>query len=343
MPDVQITEAEATELRGKGIDILTSHVVESTARTSESNHPVDIEAATKAKTDADATAKAEAEAKAAEEAKAKKPEGDEQNGVQKRINELTKARREAERKAQADADRAARLEAENKALREQAAAGNRGEAEAKEPKREDFDDNEAYIAARVKFETAAQAKQDAEARAKREASEKAAREQEDAKKRGTEAAEKVAERFEAQQEAARAKHTDYDDVTSNQDIVLRPELALATLHSEQGGELLYHFGKNPDVVERLNGLDQASMLKELGKIELALTQVSGGQGAGDQPRKSDGTFAKKDGDKPKGKEVSSASAPIDPVGGSGEGAAVKDPSKMSMAEYVAARESGKLK
>src|SRR5688500_15862139 len=147
MPDVQISLAEVSELQGKGIDVLTRHVVESQAAKSASNDPADVEAAAKAATEAQAKAKEKAEAdKPKPDAKAKP---DEAEGMQKRMNELTKARRVAERKAVAEAEEHERTKAELKAQREQTAASNRAAAQ-KEPKREDFDDNEGYLAAKVK-------------------------------------------------------------------------------------------------------------------------------------------------------------------------------------------------
>jgi hypothetical protein len=322
MLDVQITEAEASELRGKGIDILTSHVVEQTMARTVSNHPADIEAT-----------KAEA-AKADPAKEPERPRGEEKpNGVQKRIDELTRQTHDARRQAQAEA--AARIKAEDEArqLREQVASLNRP-APPVEPKREDFDDQDAYVDARVKYETdkALQAQADERAQADKEAQTKRAKDEADRK--AAEGVQAKIDRFEAQKTEAREKHTDFDEVTENPDLILSPALTMALLDSDVAGELAYHFGKNPEVVKELNGLPQAGMLKKLGQIELSLAAPDKGQadnGAGDQPRGPDGKFVSKE---TPAKDVSSASPPINPVGSS-EGSGKKDPATMTQAEFEA--------
>src|SRR5690242_6160231 len=64
---VQIVEADVTELRAKGVDILPSMIEGANGRRSASNHPDDASATT---IESDAKAKADAESKAATDRKA---------------------------------------------------------------------------------------------------------------------------------------------------------------------------------------------------------------------------------------------------------------------------------
>lgn len=316
MPEISL--AEVSELQGKGVDVLTSHVVNDLKAKSASNDPADAEAKVKVET----------EAKAAEEAKKPQKVDD---GMQKRMDELTRARHKAERETAAE--RTARLNAEEelKALREQVA---KDAPKPVRPKREDFEDNEAFTDALVDFKLAEKSAKEAEeqrgkdakeseSRTKREG-ETAAREREEEDRKQAEA---IIARFGESLEKAKKAHPDWDEVVTNQSAQVKPGLHAALLHSKVGGELVYHLGKNPEEVSRLNGLDQASMLKELGKIELSLTP-KGSDGAVDQPRGDDGKFVPKD-----AKEISSAAKPIEPVTGHDAGAGAKDPERMSVAEH----------
>lgn len=362
LSDVQFTEAEATELRGKGIDILASQIIGARGvPKSVSNDPRDLEEALKPQREAEAKAKAEADAKAAEESKAKAEaekaaeraaKRKESQKLQQRFDELTRARHDAERRA---AERETALQAELSQLREQVAGGSRPALI--EPKREDFDSQDLYVEALVTYRTekTLRAKdEEGAAKARKAAEEKAAADRTEAEKKAKETGDATAQsafkalvdEFETRKTEAKSRYADYDAVTGKDDLVLAPNLAMALLQSELGGDLAYHFGKNPEVVEELNELDQASMLKRLGQIELSLTAElekakakPADDGAGDQPRGSDGKFVQKD-EKPPSKDVSSAAEPLKPVSQS-SGVTEKDPDKMTMTEYKAWRFSKK--
>lgn len=115
--------------------------------------------------------------------------------------------------------------------------------------------------------------------------------------------------------AARAKWADYDAVTRNPNVPITPAMADILKDSEYGPELAYHFGKNPAEAARLAPLSPVQLAREMGRLEARLTTA-----------------------KPVPKQPP---APVSPVGGSASGGS-SDPSKMSMAEYVAARNAGKL-
>lgn len=328
----QISLAEVSELQGKGVDVLTSQIAQGLRAKSASNDPADAEAKVKAET----------EAKATEEAKKPKPKPVD-DGMQKRMNELTRLRHSAERETAAEREKRERLEAENAELREQVAKAKPVPAK---PKREDFEDIEAFADALVDFKLAEKSAKEAderkgkdakeaESRTKREGEEAARKQQE----KDREDAELIVARFGGSLKKAQEAHEDFDEVVAKGGMV-KPSLHAAIVHSEMGGELMYHFGEHPDLVDKLNGLDQASMLKELGKIELSLASKGDGDGAVDQPRGADGKFL------PAGsKEISSAAKPIEPVKGGESGAGPKDPERMTVAEHreAAARAAGKLR
>lgn len=79
-------------------------------------------------------------------------------------------------------------------------------------------------------------------------------------------------------EAAVMKKADRADYAEVADSVQLPPtspassaIAQAIQDSEIGPELLYHLGKNPAVVEKLTGMSPIGAVRELGKIEAALT------------------------------------------------------------------------
>lgn len=314
MADIAL--ADVSELRGKGIDVLAKQVI---AGKSASNDPADIE---------------ESKAKADEKPKAEPKEKQPDDGVNKRIGELTRKQREAERAAAAERDARLRAEAERDELRAKAEK-QPPPPRPKRPKREDFDTNDEFEEAFDSYDDALyewrQAKgweRDAEDGSKRAKAATLAREREVNEQRNREAAEKYAKRFNEQIDVARKAHADFDEaVEASANVLLKPSLAAALVTSEVGGELQYHLAKHPEVIEKLNGMEQAAMLKELGKIELSLEpKKETADGAVDQPRDAGGKFV--------GKEVSAAAEPIDPVKGSAETAkGTKDPERMSVAEH----------
>lgn len=125
----------------------------------------------------------------------------------------------------------------------------------------------------------------------------------------------IAQQFSELESAAREKWTDYDAVTRNPNVPITPEMAEVITDSEYGPELAYHFGKNPTEAARYASLTGKQLAREMGRLEARLTSQ-----------------------KPLAKQPP---APVRPVGGNTSGG-VADPSKMSMAEYVAARSAGRI-
>lgn len=162
-------------------------------------------------------------------------------GVQPRIDELTRARREAEREA---------------AYWRQVASSTAGSAEQaanQKPTREQFgDDNDAYVEALTDWKAT-------------QAVSKALQTQAETRQQETRAT-----AFDERQAAARAKLADYDEVVGSSDTPLSKHVQEVILESDQGPELAYHFARNPDVLMRLNGMSPTQAAREVGRIEASL-------------------------------------------------------------------------
>ena len=105
---------------------------------------------------------------------------------------------------------------------------------------------------------------------------------------------------------ARTRLADFDRVAFDPALQVTPAMAETIARAEQGPELIYHLGRNPDVARRIAGLDALSAARELGRIEAALAAPS--------PRR-----------------VTAAPEPARPLGGAESPR--RDPASMSYDEY----------
>jgi hypothetical protein len=164
-------------------------------------------------------------------------------GFQARIDELTEARRSAER-------RAALAEAKVAALN----SSDEGAPQAK-PDPADYTDYGEYIRDLTRYEVKAAAA-------------------ESAGKDATEATGDVdrirADTWATKVQASKSTLTDFDDVVGKSEIPIAGHVALALMEADKGPELAYHLAQNPDVADRLNGMSEARAAIELGKIETTL-------------------------------------------------------------------------
>lgn len=78
--------------------------------------------------------------------------------------------------------------------------------------------------------------------------------------------------WEAKQDSARSKFDDYDDKVVNgaDNWPCSREMAQAIRTSDVGGELAYHLASNPDEARRITALDPFSQIRELGRLEARL-------------------------------------------------------------------------
>lgn len=222
-------------------------------------------------------------------------------GVKKRLDKLTKEKY-AER---ARADEAQRKLAEIERKNEEAAATEEA------PKREDYEDYEDFVADKAAFA----AKQTYRKEMQADAEKKVESDRQVA-------LEKSFKAHEDRVEAYKEKVEDFDDVAYGDHIlpVMRgaPHLAQLVVESEQGPEIAYHLGSNPEVAEKIAAMPMHLAAKEIGKIEARLEKA------------------------PKPKNKSKAPEPIKPVKGKDAGAVERSAEEMPMEEYAAARKAGKL-
>lgn len=162
-------------------------------------------------------------------------------GVQPRIDELTRARREAEREA-----------AYWRQVATQGQAQPSAQAAPQKPTPDQFDDYGAYVEALTDWKA----------------------EQAVAKRMELDSTRKVAETraqtFAERQAQARTTMPDYDEVVGGSNTPIADHVGEAMLESELGPQLAYHFAKNPDVLMRLNGMSPVAAAREMGRLEATL-------------------------------------------------------------------------
>ena len=190
-------------------------------------------------------AETEVEVKAEPKAEpAPAPDDAEVKGIQRRIDELTRLRREAER----DRDH----------WRDMAIKGQpRAEVQPEAPKTlADFQYDEAKYQAYL-FSTA-------ETRAV-EAAEKRLREQ-----MQQENVQRRTQSFVSRETAFAKTAPDYYEVTRSDTLPISPAMAEAIAESEEGPALAYHLGKNQEIAEQIARLSPLAQARELGRIEARL-------------------------------------------------------------------------
>lgn len=171
---------------------------------------------------------------------------------QERVNEITKARREAERRAEA-------LERELHHYRQQQPAQQSPQSDDKPPSPEDFD-----------FDMGKWAQAAAEHAAKRaeRLAEEKFRQQEFARRQHT-----LSEQFEQRAVKYAAEHPDFDDAVTamSQSVRLQPEIVEAIAVSEHGPAVAHYLAQHLDDADRISRLPAHLAAVELGRIEGRLT------------------------------------------------------------------------
>lgn len=170
-------------------------------------------------------------------------------GVQARIDELTRARHEAEREAAFWKGRAG--------VQDGQAQPSATPAAPAKPTPDQFQDYGEYIEALTDWKTEQKVNQSLSAReAEREAAQKQ---------------QAVAKTWEERQAAARSTLPDYDQVLGGADVQVVRHVADVLLESDQGPALAYHLAKHPEIVQRLNGLSPVAAAREIGRLEAGLS------------------------------------------------------------------------
>ena len=163
-------------------------------------------------------------------------------GVQPRIDELTRARREAEREA-----------SYWRGIAQQGQAQQSAPAAPTKPTPDKYDDYGDFVEALTDWKTE-------QALAKR-------MEQDSTRK----VAETRSQTFAERQVATRAVLPDYDAVVGASETPISNHVGEALMESDRGPELAYHFAKNPDVLQNLNGMTPMQAAREIGKLEATLS------------------------------------------------------------------------
>ena len=204
------------------------------------------------------------------EAESKPPEPDHAletkkalKGVQKRIDELTRARYEAEERGKQEAEQA-RQEANY--WRQQA---EQLKVQQPAPKSDQFQDYEKYLQALAQHE----ASQITEARIQqeRQAAAEWQRTQHEAQQRAQAQAQYQAT-IQTKVDDAVKKFPDFIDVVTSPELPgMQGTPAFgAILESEMGAEVMYHLGQNPLKAHQIVSLSPLGQVREIGKIEAAL-------------------------------------------------------------------------
>jgi hypothetical protein len=165
--------------------------------------------------------------------------------VQSRIDELTRARHEAEREAAY--------------WKQRATPEVKNEPVAK-PTPDKFEDYGAYVEALTDWKTDQKVN---EAISKRDAEAAQA-----ADHRLTETRQQT---FAERQSTVKATIQDYDAVVGAADIPIAPHVGEAILESEKGPELVYHLAKHPEIAEKLSRMSIREADREIGRLEAQLT------------------------------------------------------------------------
>jgi hypothetical protein len=174
--------------------------------------------------------------------------------AQARINEITRAKHEAEREAaywRGLAEGGKKQEAAPEAVAET------------RPILADYADYDGYVEALADWKAGQkvrEALQQTEVRASQSKQEQEARE--------------VARTWATRQDAARNRLPDYDDVVGSSSVTVAPAVTDAILTSDKGPDIAYHLAKNPAVVARLNTMSPIAAAREIGRLEAALEKPS---------------------------------------------------------------------
>lgn len=258
---------------------------------------------------------ADTPAEATPAAQEREPDGKFRRPVQPRIDELTKKVRENEREA---AFWRARAEAAEKPV----------VPPPEKPTPEKYDDYGAYV------EALADWKADEKVKASFAERDKAATE-----KQQTETRQST-----WQQRKAEAAKTipDIDAVLSSSEVPVAQHVQAELLDSEFGPQIAYHLDKHPELAEKLNGMTDKQVAREIGRLESVVNPDRTLMDAYIAIRKSQGATFTDPGTDPEPEpapvievKTTKAPPPVKPIG-QGRSTAV-DLSKASMDDYVKAR------
>lgn len=200
------------------------------------------------------------------------PEGEAPAEPQQETTEQQEARKQSKFQRRLDRQKTARIEAETEAriLREERdTLRAKLDAQSKpqgteEPKRENFDSDDAFLKAFIRHEARAEVAE----RSKSDREAQQGREQQTQAQQGTE---KVAKDWGERETAFQAATKDYEAVVGpfvdDELQSFSKPARMAIVESEVGPALLYHLAQNPDEADRIAKLSPVRQAAELGKLE----------------------------------------------------------------------------
>lgn len=170
-------------------------------------------------------------------------------GVQKRLDEITRLRYEAERRA--EQERQERLYWQQKAMGE-----TKPSAPVNKPTVDQYGTYEEYLEALSDWKVD-----------QRLASERAERE----RQQQEESQRSKAMTYKERASKAREKYDDYEQIAHGSHWSPTQSMTEAIVESEMGPDIAYYLGNNPEEAERISKLSPAGQHRELGKLEAKLS------------------------------------------------------------------------
>lgn len=170
--------------------------------------------------------------------KEEKPRKRSRGGFQNRIDKLTRRTRE-----------------QDALIAELQAALQPKDEPAQAPQADDFDDYEAYLEAKAAH-VAEQRVQEAEEKRQAQLAEQAHQAS-------------VVEFQDARDELVNRgidSFDDFEDVVFSDDLQISPLMAQAVVQADNGHEVMYHLGTNPDTAEKISRMNDYAQLIEIGRI-----------------------------------------------------------------------------
>jgi hypothetical protein len=215
------------------------------------------------------------------------------HGVQKRIDRAVRQKYEAEAEAKVLRERISQIENSHRSQPRQQEAG--------EPKLDQFDNIEDYVAAKAGWVAD-----------KRINETLTAREKAQAEKNAQAAQSKTAETWNKRVMTAQNEMSDYDDVVGSSDIDFKePAVIDAIRESEIGPKIAYYLASNPEIADEIAEMRGLAAIRAIGRIEAKLEGVQS--------------------------NATKAPAPISTVGQ--KASITKSPEKMTDAEFAAWRKA----
>jgi hypothetical protein len=245
------------------------------------------------------------------------PQKKDETKTEKRIGELTKKWRTAQREADflktQSAKRISELEEELQKLKSKVPAEDK-------PKREDFEDDEAFLEALAdwKIDTKLKAAEGKEKKVKEDTEEKSV-------------VDEVYEVMDQMIETGREKYDDFDAVAMDKDLMITTAMTELILESEISADIMYYLGQNPDEAAEIAKLTPLKIAKRFVEIELKLAESEKEEEEEESAPPAKPSVVKK--------KLTKTPEPITPVRETG--AVEKDPSQMNAKEYRAWRERNK--